>query len=242
MVRGGGCAAGSARLSWSSAGSVTTTCSMRSPGTLPPSGAASGRTDQARARARVHGRQHHRGPMRAGAPRRGELLALSAGLATFVYVGWDGALWDARYQLLLHLFGLGAAAGLALMAWRGAALPRTRIDIPILLVVAAFGLAALTAQNTGLAARALASIVAFACMLPVALVALASTAPVGGLRGDRTDPRLLGGDAVGDGVAPHRLARRRRSDDHPADPHRGRGRSVPARSRPRRSCCSPPRR
>lgn len=110
--------------------------------------------------------------MRAGAPRRAELLALAAGLATFVYVGWDGALWDARYQLLLHLFGLGAAAGLALMAWRGAALPRTRVDIPILLVVAAFALATLTAENTGLAARALASIVAFACMLPVALVAL----------------------------------------------------------------------
>lgn len=110
--------------------------------------------------------------MSASAQRRAELLALAAGLATFVYVGWDGALWDARFQLLLHLFGFGAAAGLAMLAWRGAEIPRTRVDLPILLVVAAFALATLTAQNTGLAARALASIVVFAAMLPVALVAL----------------------------------------------------------------------
>ena len=110
--------------------------------------------------------------MSAPTRRRVELLALAAGVATFTYVGWDGALWDARFQLLLHLFAFAAAAGFAVLAWRGAALPRTRVDLPILLVLAAFALACLTAQNTGLAARALAAIVAFAAMVPVALVVL----------------------------------------------------------------------
>lgn len=91
---------------------------------------------------------------------------------TFAYVGWDGALWDARYQLLLHLFALGAVLGLGAMAWRGAELPRTRLDLPILALLVAFAVATLSAQSAGLAARALASIIATAAMLPVALVVL----------------------------------------------------------------------
>lgn len=106
-------------------------------------------------------------------PRRvAELLGLTAAIGTFAYIGWDGALWDARFQFLLHLIGFGAALGIGAMAWQRRQLPRTAIDLPILLVVVAFALATVTAENAGLAARALASIVAFAAMLPVALVAL----------------------------------------------------------------------
>ena len=49
-----------------------------------------------------------------------EWVCLGAGLAVFGYVGWDGALWDARFQLVLHLIAIGAIAGLALVAaaWR----------------------------------------------------------------------------------------------------------------------------
>ena len=48
-----------------------------------------------------------------------EWVCLGAGLAVFGYVGWDGALWDARFQLGLHLIAIGAIAGLALVAVRG---------------------------------------------------------------------------------------------------------------------------
>jgi tetratricopeptide (TPR) repeat protein len=101
-----------------------------------------------------------------------ELLALGAGLATFSYVGWDGALWDARFQFGLHLVALGAAVGLAILALRGERMPRTSLDLPILGLLAIIGLATLTGENPGLGARALASILATAAMLPVALVAL----------------------------------------------------------------------
>ena len=37
---------------------------------------------------------------------------LGMGLAVFGYVGWDGALWDARFQLGLHLIAIGAIARL----------------------------------------------------------------------------------------------------------------------------------
>jgi tetratricopeptide (TPR) repeat protein len=101
-----------------------------------------------------------------------ELAALAIGLAVFGYVGWDGALWDARFQLLLHLAAVAAIAGLAAHAVRGGGLPRTRLDLPILGLLLAFGVASLSAWNAGLSARALAAIVATAAMLPIALVAL----------------------------------------------------------------------
>lgn len=58
------------------------------------------------------------------------------------------------------------------LALRGAALPRTRVDGAIGVLLLAFAIATLGAANTGLAARALAGILATAAMLPVALVAL----------------------------------------------------------------------
>jgi O-antigen ligase/tetratricopeptide (TPR) repeat protein len=99
-----------------------------------------------------------------------EWLCLAAGLAVFGYVGWDGALWDARYQLLLHLLAIGAIGGLALIAVRGGELPRTPVDLPLLAVLAAFGVATVSAVNPGMSLRALAAIVAYAAMLPVALI------------------------------------------------------------------------
>ena len=52
-------------------------------------------------------------PGRLGArPDADGLAALAAALAVFGYVGWDGALWDARLQLILHLLAIGAIAGL----------------------------------------------------------------------------------------------------------------------------------
>jgi tetratricopeptide (TPR) repeat protein len=106
-------------------------------------------------------------------PRRlAELAAVGVGLAVWGYVGWDGALWDARYQFVLHLGAVAALGGLLAIGVAGGALPRTRIDLLILALLAAFGVATLSAENLGLSARALAGIVATAAMLPVALVAL----------------------------------------------------------------------
>ncbi|MDQ2941533.1 MAG: O-antigen ligase family protein [Chloroflexota bacterium] len=101
-----------------------------------------------------------------------ELLALAFGLAIFGYVGWDGALWDPRYQFGLHLAAIAAIAGLLALGIAGRELPRTRFDLPILLLLIAFGIATLTGENRGLAVRALAAILATAAMLPVALVAV----------------------------------------------------------------------
>lgn len=101
-----------------------------------------------------------------------EWVALAAALSVFGYIGWDGALWDARFQLLLHLFALGAAGGLAVVALRGGVMPRTPLDMPLLGLLAAFGIATLSALNLGMSLRAMAAIVAFAAMLPVALVAV----------------------------------------------------------------------
>jgi len=102
----------------------------------------------------------------------GEACALAAGLAVFAYLGWDGALWDARLQLVLHLLAVAALGGLVALHRRGVALPRTRLDPFILALLAAFGLSTLTAQNRGLALPALAGILVTAGMLPVALLAL----------------------------------------------------------------------
>src|SRR6187455_2337117 len=101
-----------------------------------------------------------------------EWVCLGAGLAVFGYVGWDGALWDARYQLALHLIAIGTIAGLALMAARGDALPRTPIDLPVIALVLAFGLATASAMNLGMSLRAMAAIAAYAAMLYVALICI----------------------------------------------------------------------
>ena len=101
-----------------------------------------------------------------------ELAALGVAAAVWSYVGWDSALWDPRYQLALHLAAVAAIVGLAVLAVRGTALPRSRIDLPVLALLTAFGVASLSAWNPGLSASALAGIVATTAMLPIALLAL----------------------------------------------------------------------
>jgi O-antigen ligase len=101
-----------------------------------------------------------------------EWAALALGVAVFGYLGWDGALWDARLELLLHLIGAGVIAGMALHALRGGSVPRTAVDLPILLLVAAFALATMLAVNVGMSLRAMASIVGMTLMLPAGLLAL----------------------------------------------------------------------
>lgn len=101
-----------------------------------------------------------------------ELVALLAAVAIFGWVGWDGAMWDPRLQLLLHLLAIGAVLGLALAAWRGAAMPRTPIDVPVLGLLAALALATVWALNVGMSLRAMGSIIGFALALPLALVAV----------------------------------------------------------------------
>lgn len=107
-----------------------------------------------------------------GRPAAAEWLALAAALGVFGYLAWDGALWDARFQLLLHLIGVGAIGAVVVLALRGAELPRTRIDPPVLGLIAAFGLATVSALNVGMSLRAVAVIVAYAAMLPVAILAV----------------------------------------------------------------------
>jgi hypothetical protein len=106
-------------------------------------------------------------------PRRGaELAALAAGLALWAYVGWDLALWDARLQVVLHLLAAAALGAVAVYGLRGGLLPRTRMDVPVLVLLLAVAVACLSAANPGLSARALGASVATAAMLPVALLAL----------------------------------------------------------------------
>jgi tetratricopeptide (TPR) repeat protein len=90
----------------------------------------------------------------------------------FAYLGWDSALWDPRLQLIVHLTAVGTIAAIGLYALRGGALPRTAVDIPILLLLAAFALATVLAVNLGMSLRAMASIVALTLMLPAGLLAL----------------------------------------------------------------------
>ena len=101
-----------------------------------------------------------------------ELTCLVVAAAVWAYVGWDSALWDPRFQLGLHLAAAAAIAGMAGLALLGKQLPRTRIDLPILVLLTAFAVASLSAWNPGLSAQALSGIVATAAMLPVALLAL----------------------------------------------------------------------
>jgi tetratricopeptide (TPR) repeat protein len=105
-------------------------------------------------------------------PSAAEWLVIAAGLLVFGYAGWDGALWDPRWQLALHLLAIAAIGGLGAVALGGGRLPRTRIDIAILGLLTAFALATASAENDGLALRAMAAIVGTAAMLPVALVVL----------------------------------------------------------------------
>lgn len=101
-----------------------------------------------------------------------ELLAVIGGLAVFGDLGWDGPLWDGRLELILHLIG-GAALTAGLVALlRGARYPRSGLEIPILAFLVALGLATLLGQNHGLAARAMAATVAFAGLLPLAILAV----------------------------------------------------------------------
>ncbi|HEX7172360.1 MAG TPA: O-antigen ligase family protein [Candidatus Limnocylindria bacterium] len=108
--------------------------------------------------------------MRAHSAR--ELLALGAGIVVFAYLGWDSALWDARLQLGLHLVVIGAAAGLGFAAFRGVPMPRTSLEVPLLAVLAAYAAATASAINVGMSLRAMGSVVAFAVVLPLALVAV----------------------------------------------------------------------
>ena len=101
-----------------------------------------------------------------------ELLAIAAALAVFGYVGWDSALWDPRLQLVLHLVAVGSILGMGVAWLRGASLPRTAIDLPILALLAAYALATVSAMNVGMSLRAMASVAAFAMALPVALIAV----------------------------------------------------------------------
>lgn len=102
-----------------------------------------------------------------------EWAVLLAGVAVFGGVGWDAALWEPRIQLLLHVLGAGVAIGLVVTAWRRTTdLPLTRIDPFVLLLVACFALATVSALNVGMSLRALASIIGFAVMLPAALLAI----------------------------------------------------------------------
>jgi tetratricopeptide (TPR) repeat protein len=106
-------------------------------------------------------------------PRRAvELAAVGIALAVFGYLGWDGAMWDPRYQLGLHLAAAAAIAGVVWIGLRGGELPRSRLELPVLGLLLAFGVASLSAWNPGLSAQALASIVGVTLMLPVAMLAL----------------------------------------------------------------------
>jgi O-antigen ligase/tetratricopeptide (TPR) repeat protein len=106
-------------------------------------------------------------------PRRAwELAALALALAVWSFLGWDSSLWDARAQLALHLVAVAAIAALAVLALRGAELPRTRLELPILVLLLAFGIASLSAWNAGLSARAMVAIIGTTAMLPLALLAL----------------------------------------------------------------------
>ena len=99
-------------------------------------------------------------------------MALAGAVAVFAYLAWDGALWDARAQLGLHLVAIGAILGLAVLVVRGGMLPRTAVDVPVLALIATFALATVSALNVGMSLRSMGAIVATAAMLPVALVAI----------------------------------------------------------------------
>lgn len=132
--------------------------------------------------ARAHDRPPGAGYAARGWPRRLattlagiqplELVAVLAGLAVFGYLGWDGALWDARLQLVLHLLAIGAVGGLVALWRRGSPLPHLALATPVVALLVAYALGSLVGENRGLALPALAAVVASAAMLPVAFVLL----------------------------------------------------------------------
>jgi tetratricopeptide (TPR) repeat protein len=103
----------------------------------------------------------------------GEALAAVGGLSVFGHLGWDPPLWDANAQAALHLVALGAISIAIFFVVRGAHVPRTRLEVPLLVLVAVLGLAAIVGQNTGLAVGAVAASIGFAAMLPLSLAVLA---------------------------------------------------------------------
>ncbi|MBW3613211.1 MAG: O-antigen ligase family protein, partial [Chloroflexi bacterium] len=101
-----------------------------------------------------------------------ELAALAGGALVLGWLGWDLALWDPRQQLLLHAVAAVAVGGLAVAAVRGAELPRTPLDLPVLALIAGFAAATASAMNHGMSLRAMAAILATAAMLPLLLLAI----------------------------------------------------------------------
>jgi O-antigen ligase len=102
----------------------------------------------------------------------GELAALTITVAVMGYVAWDGALWDPRFELGLHLAAVALAGGLLWVALAGGRLPRSAMEVPVLLLLLAFGVASLSPWNAGLSAQALAAIIATALVLPAAALAI----------------------------------------------------------------------
>lgn len=111
--------------------------------------------------------------LRARGPRAPlDVAALGGGILVLGWLGWDVALWDPRQQALLHLVAAVTVVGVAVAAARGAELPRTPLEVPLLALLAAYALATASAMNHGMSLRAVASVLAFAAMLPVALIAV----------------------------------------------------------------------
>lgn len=108
----------------------------------------------------------------SSARRFGELGAIALTLAVMGYVAWDGALWDPRFQLALHLAAVAMAGGMLWMILAGARLPRSALEIPILGLLLAFAIASLSPWNAGLSAQALAAICGTVLVLPAAAIAI----------------------------------------------------------------------
>ena len=102
----------------------------------------------------------------------GVMAAVGLTVAVMGYVAWDGALWDPRFQVALHLAAVIMAAGMLWMLVAGAHLPRSPIEIPIVLLLLAFAIASLTPWNAGLSAQALAAICGMVLVLPAAAIAI----------------------------------------------------------------------
>src|SRR5438477_8381795 len=101
-----------------------------------------------------------------------ELLAVIGGLAVFGNLGWDSALWDGRLQLALHLIGGCALVAGIFALLRGASYPRSRLDLPILALLVALGIASIRGSNHELAAWGMACSMGLAASLPLAVAAV----------------------------------------------------------------------
>ena len=86
------------------------------------------------------------------------------------HVAATGKNW---WQVALVIgIAIGAIGGLAVLALRGDELPHTPIDLPVIALVLAFGVATASAMNVGMSLRATAAIAAYAAMLYVALICI----------------------------------------------------------------------